>query len=115
MQPSFGSGAMKVGAGPAISGVSRHARLTALASAGGFGWSQNDQFSAGSTIVPSGWTARTSNATGAPGGASAGLPRTASTRGPITSDAGDPRSGLQAVAVATNASRDVARSTREMT
>ena len=95
---------MNVGAGPASSGVSRHALLTALASAGGFGVWQNDHPRAGSEMVPSGSTARTSNATVLPGGASAGVPRTASRRGPIKSDAGEPRSGLQPTAPAASAS-----------
>src|SRR4051794_14148413 len=104
MHPSPGKVAMNVGAGPASSGTSRHSRLTAFASAGGFGVWQKDQASGGSTIVLSGPTASTSNATALPGAASAGLPRTASTRGATTSDAGEPRSGLQPNAPAVSAS-----------
>src|SRR5262249_31676810 len=73
----------------------RQSAFTALFSVSGLGSAQNAQRSMGSLTVPSGVTTSARYDTGSPDFASGGSPRTARILGPVTSDAGSPRSGRQ--------------------
>ena len=83
---------------------------TTLFSSSGLGVRHSDQSTAGAASVPSGETTSAVNVAGVAGARlGAARPRTARMRGPVTSDAGVPKSGLQP---ATPTRRDDARSER---